>query len=168
MTGRIGSSLLAATALVALCSILVHPFGAVKAQRPDKPLLLDATFDSQVIRILERSCQNCHSERTVWPWYSYVAPISWLIENDVRRARSHMNLSHWNGYPPERQHEILFDLSRSVRNRVMPLPRYLLLQPEAKLSDAEVDYLYRWAKSEQKRLETAAASANPAITEGNR
>jgi hypothetical protein len=75
-----------------------------------------------------------------------------------------MNLSHWNGYPPERQHKILFEISRSVRNRVMPLPRYLLLHPEAKLSDAEVDYLYRWAKSEQKRLETAAASANPSIT----
>jgi Haem-binding domain len=130
---RIGSSLLSGTALVALCSILVHPFGAMKAQRPDKPLLLDATFDPQVIKILERSCQNCHSERTVWPWYSYVAPISWMIENDVRRGRSHMNLSHWNGYPPERQQEIPSEMSNSVRNRVMPLPGYLLLHPEAKL-----------------------------------
>jgi hypothetical protein len=163
----IGSSLLSGTALLALCSILVHPFGAVKAQRTDKPLLLDATFDPEVVKILERSCQNCHSERTVWPLYSYVAPLSWMIENDVQRGRSHMNLSHWNGYPPERQHKILFEISRSVRNRVMPLARYLLLHPEAKLSDAEVDYLYRWAKSEQKRLETAAASANPSITGGS-
>jgi hypothetical protein len=158
------SILLSGTALVAVCSILVHPFGAMKAQTSDKPLLLDATFDPQVVRILERSCQNCHSERTVWPFYSYVAPMSWMIENDVRRGRSHMNLSRWNGYPPERHKEILFRISSLVRDRVMPLPRYLLLHPEAKLSDAEVSYLYEWARSERKRLMVSDAAANAAIS----
>ena len=151
-------------ALVTVPSAFVHPFGAMKAQRSDRPLLLDASFDPQVVKILERSCQNCHSERTVWPWYSYVAPMSWMIESDVAQGRGHMNLSRWNGYPPGRQQEILSEMSSLVRNRAMPLPRYLLLHPEAPLSDAEVDYLYQWAKSERKRLKTASASANPAVT----
>jgi len=155
-------------ALVAVPSAFIHPFGAMKAQRSDRPLLLDASFDPQVVRILERSCQNCHSERTVWPWYSYVAPISWMIESDVARARGHMNLSRWNGYPPERQQEILSDMSSRVRNRVMPLPRYLLLHPEARLSDAEVDYLYHWAKTERKRLLTDTVAANPAISHSSK
>ena len=54
-------------------------------------------------------------------------------------------------------------MSRLVRNREMPLPRYLLLHPEARLSDLDVDYLYQWAKRERKRLKTDSASANPAL-----
>ena len=155
-------------ALVAVPSAFIHPFGAMKAQRSDRPLLLDASFDPEVVRILERSCEDCHSEKTAWPPYSYVPPMSWMIESDVARARGHMNLSRWNGYPPERQQEILSQMSSLVRNRVMPLPRYLLLHPEARLSDAEVDYLYQWAKSERKRLETDTAAANAAISHGGR
>ena len=151
-------------ALIAVLSAFVHPFASTKAQRSDRPLLLDATFDPQVVRILERSCQNCHSEKTAWPWYSYVAPVSWMIESDVARARGHMNLSRWNGYPPGRQQEILSEMSSLVGNRVMPPPRYLLLHPEARLSDGEVDYLYQWVKSERKRLKTDTASASAAIS----
>jgi Haem-binding domain len=149
-----------AVALLAVCSVLIHPSGAMKAQRSDKPLLLDASFDPQVVRIIERSCQNCHSERTEWPLYSYVVPMSWMIENDVKRGRSHMNFSRWNGYPPEKQQEILSEMSRLVRNRVMPLPRYLLLHPEARLSDVEVEFLYQWAGSERKRLKAGAAATS--------
>jgi len=157
---RLGSFLLSGLALLAICSFFVHPFGAIKAQRSDKPLLLDATFDPQVVRTLEKSCQNCHSEKTEWPWYSYVAPMSWMIENDVQRARNHMNLSRWNGYNPEQQQEILSRMSVLVRNRAMPLPRYLLLHPESKLADAEIAYLYQWARTERKRLKAATAEAD--------
>ena len=158
MKGRFSSIWLSGVAWVAVCSVLVHPFGAPKAQTSDKPFLLDATFDPRVVKILERSCQDCHSERTVWPLYSYVAPMSWMIENDVQRGRSHMNLSRWNGYPRERQQEILSNMSTLVRNRVMPLPRYLLLHPEAQLSEAEVTYLSQWAHNEPERL---IGSADP-------
>ena len=72
MKKRLGSFLLSGLALLAISSFFVHPFGAIKAQRSDKPLLLDSTFDPQVVRTLEKSCRNCHSEKTEWPWYSYV------------------------------------------------------------------------------------------------
>ncbi len=161
MKKRINSVVFAGVAVLAVCSIAVHPYGAAKAQRSDKPLLLDGSFDPQVVKTIERSCQNCHSESTQWPWYSYVAPMSWMIENDVQRARSHMNLSHWNGYNPEQQQELLLRMSTLVRNRAMPLPRYLVLHPEAKLSDAEVAYLYQWARTERKRLKAAGAETSP-------
>jgi hypothetical protein len=161
-----GSILFSAGAL-AIFSVLVHPFGPVKAQMSDKPLLLDASFDSQVVRILERSCQNCHSEKTVWPWYSYVSPMSWMIESDVQRGRSHMNLSRWNGYSSGKQQEILSEMSSLIRNRVMPLPRYLLLHPEAKLSDAEVAYLYQWARRERERLKGIRAGEGATVSAGS-
>jgi Haem-binding domain len=116
---RLASILLSGIALLTVCSVVVHPFGAIKAQRSDKPLLLDSTFSPQVVTIIERSCQNCHSEKTEWPWYSYVAPMSWMIENDVHRGRSHMNLSRWNGYNPQEQQEMLLKMSTLVRNRAM-------------------------------------------------
>src|SRR5689334_4306754 len=82
-----------AIGLLALASVFVHPYGSVKSQRSDAPLLTGAEAKLEITQIFERSCQNCHSERTEWPWYSYVAPLSWMIEKDVSMGRSHMNLS---------------------------------------------------------------------------
>jgi Haem-binding domain len=148
--------LIAGTGLVGLASVLVHPFGAVKARASNTPLLAGAPVEPSVVRIMERSCQNCHSERTDWPWYSYVAPMSWLIENDVQQARSHMNLSRWDEYGLEKQQAILTELSAMVRSRQMPLPRYVQLHPSAKLSDAEIDQIYQWARVERRRLKSIA------------
>jgi hypothetical protein len=110
----------------------------------------------EVVGILQRSCQNCHSERTEWPWYSYVAPMSWMIENDVHRARSHMNLSHWDAYPRDRQIELLTKMGVEVRNHRMPLPKYLQLHPQARLSSGDIQQLYNWARLERQRLRSAA------------
>jgi len=148
--------LISLTGFLALASVFVHPFGAVKARTSTTPLLAGTTVDPTVVRIMERSCQSCHSERTDWPWYSYVAPMSWLVENDVRNGRSHMNLSHWDEYTLEKQQEILTELSAVVRSRRMPLPRYLQLHPGAKLSDAEIDQIYQWARGERRRLKSIA------------
>jgi hypothetical protein len=148
--------LIVGAGLVVLASVCVHPFGVVKARTSNTPLLAGTPVDPSVARIMERSCQSCHSERTDWPWYSYVAPISWLIENDVRNGRSHMNLSHWDEYTLDKRQEILTELSAMVRSRQMPLPRYLQLHPSAKLSDAEIDQIYRWARVERRRLKSIA------------
>ena len=150
--------LIIGASLLGLASLLAHPFGEAKIPASSKPLLAGAPLDPAVMQIVERSCQSCHSEKTDWPWYSYVAPMSWLIEKDVNQARSHMNLSHWDEYSIEKQQEILAELSAVVRNRQMPLPRYTMLHPEAKLSDPEIDRIYRWARAERVRLKSITGS----------
>jgi hypothetical protein len=145
-------SILAATAAVGVGLSLIHPTGAVKKQASTEPLLVGANVDSGVLRVLERSCQDCHSERTHWPWYSYVAPIEWFIEADVNEGRQHMNLSRWRSYSTEQQIEILTRIGAKVRSEQMPLPRYLQLHPEARLSEADIDRLYTWAHAERTRL----------------
>jgi hypothetical protein len=149
--------LVGGASLLGIASLLAHPFGTVKKPASSKPLLAGARVDPGVMQIVERSCQGCHSEKTEWPWYSYVAPMSWLIEKDVREARSHMNLSHWDEYNTEKQQEILAELSAVVRNKQMPLPRYISLHPEAALSDSEIDQIYRWARAERKRLKSTSS-----------
>ena len=150
--------LIIGVSLLGLASLFAHPFGAAKIPASSKPLLAGAPVDPAVMQIVERSCQSCHSEKTDWPWYSYVAPMSWLIEKDVNQARSHMNLSHWDEYTIEKQQEILAELSSVVRNKQMPLPRYTMLHPEAKLSDSEIDQIYRWARGERTRLKSMTGS----------
>jgi hypothetical protein len=154
----------ACAVVLAAGSIFVHPFGAVKANSSG-PLLAGANVDPAVVHILEKSCQNCHSERTEWPWYSYVAPMSWLIENDVHEGRGHMNLSRWQEYDTQKQHDLLTEMAAVVRNRKMPLPRYTLLHPGAKPSPAEFDRIYQWARTERRRLTASApARVTPANT----
>ena len=145
-------------ALLAIASVAIHPYGQVKGTRSSAPLFSDAESDSGVNRIFERSCQNCHSERTEWPWYSYIAPLSWMIENDVHSGRSHMNLSHWDAYTEERQVELLTKMGVEVRNRRMPLPKYLQLHPQARLSNDDVASINAWVQSERRRVRASIQS----------
>jgi len=136
----------------------VHPFGNARVANPSKELLKSARVEPPVFELMQRSCQNCHSEQTAWPLYSRVAPISWLIEKDVEQGRSQWNMSEWDRYSIDEREDILSRIGSMVRNRKMPLPKYLLLHPEAKLSDADVETLYQWSRRERKRLKADANS----------
>ena len=144
---------------VAATSLLVvsasYPAGPVKEKRSSLSLFAGTEEPPEIARLVERACQNCHSERTEWPWYSYVAPMSWMIEKDVSNARTHMNLSRWQDYTVEQQIDLLTRLAVEVRNRKMPLPRYLKMHSEARLSAEDVQQFYSWAHSERKRLKAA-------------
>ena len=140
--------LLLLAASLALAAPLLHPFGAVRARKTAAPL----PGDDRVRPILERSCANCHSQNTVWPAYSYLPVVSWALEKDVAEARSHMNLSNWDQYSAEQKRDLLARIGAEVRRREMPLPRYLLLHHEARLSAADIDAIYQWTKAERRNL----------------
>ena len=139
----------------------IHPFGNAKVADPSKPLMASAQLEHPVLEVMQRACQNCHSEQTVWPLYSHVAPISWLIEKDVQDGRRHWNMSKWEQYSIDERQDILSRMGPMVRNKKMPLPQYLLLHPEAKLTDADQELLYQWSRRERKRLKSEATSAAP-------
>jgi hypothetical protein len=138
MRTRLPAVLIVGAGLMAATCSFVHPFGMVKAQGFDKPLCAGAQIDLEVLQIFERSCQNRHSERTEWPWYSYIVPIGWFIENDVQQGREHMDFSRWEEYDRGNQRDILTRMSAVLRSRQMPLPRYLILHPSSKLSETEI------------------------------
>jgi cytochrome c len=149
---KISHKFLAGFAVFEFACALIHPFGRVKTQSSPAPLFANTDALDPVVRIVNRSCRNCHSEQTHWPWYSYIAPMSWMIEKDVHDARLHMNLSRWQEYPADKQVEILARLGSEVRNHRMPLPRYQSLHPEAALSDADIRQLYDWTRKQRRRL----------------
>lgn len=82
-----------------------------------------------------RACFDCHSNETVWPWYSNIAPLSWAVQRDVDEGRDELNFSEWH-LAQEGD-----EAAETVRDRSMPPRQYLLVHPEARLSDAELDAL---------------------------
>lgn len=115
-------------------------------------LLTGAQIPTQLLSSVQRACQNCHSENTVWPWYSGIPPLSWQIHNDVAQARRFMDLSKWNAYGEGEKRGFLVSMAAALKTHAMPPARYLWVHPEAKLSDAELDALENWALAEQQRI----------------
>jgi hypothetical protein len=110
---------------------------------PVRGMLTSAPAD--VSSLLHRACYNCHSHETIWPWYSYVAPASWLVAQDVHDGRRHLNFSTWSEYGPKDRLKKLTGISTFVQEKDMPPWFYLPLHAEARLSADDIAKLSEWA-----------------------
>jgi hypothetical protein len=146
---------LVALATVAASSVIDLPRepGNVNA-----PLLAGETVPADVRSTIDRACRDCHSEATRYPWYSYVAPVSWLIKRDVRHGREHLNFSKWSEYSVIRRQRCLSEIANQVQDGGMPLAIYTIMHRDAKLSKAEVDALFEWSQAARMRLITQNTS----------
>ncbi len=109
------------------------------------PVTGEISAPPEVMSILKRSCYDCHSNQTVWPWYSRVAPMSWLVYRDVVEGREHLNFSEWTKLPAEKQAKKTRGSAKLAQKGAMPLWFYLPLHQEARLSDADKHTLNTWA-----------------------
>lgn len=122
---------------------LVILFGLIQLlpiakDHPDPPVLQEPHWDSAQTRALaKRACFDCHSNETIWPWYSNIAPISWLMEEDVLEARATINFSEWTPIPNLQPGEIGAILDEGE----MPPGTYLLVHPAARLNMDEIQKL---------------------------
>jgi len=109
--------------------------------------------------ILDRSCVDCHSNQTQWPWYSNISPISWWLTDHVKDARRELSISDFGTYPPARAAHKMEELCEKVEKGEMPLPSYLWIHWDAKLSEADKQTLCTWAKGEQARILAASPAS---------
>ena len=131
----------------------IHPWGNPRVNRlPGAPLLDGANTADSVRAVLEAKCGDCHSEKTRYPVYSYLAPVSWMIEHDVQDGRSHLNMSRWQSYGDDNRINVLTRIASAVHAEQMPPETYVWLHPGARLSSDEAQLIYNWAKSERKRI----------------
>lgn len=121
----------------------IDPAQTIEAHTQMKP---------QVAAILDRSCNDCHSNKTKWPWYSNVAPVSWLVIGHVDDARKDLNFSEWSKRAPDRQAKKLQQMCDEVTDGAMPLSSYTPLHAGSKLSADDVKTLCDWANGERQRL----------------
>jgi mono/diheme cytochrome c family protein len=110
--------------------IQVIPIGP---QRTNPPIVKEPKWDSPQTRALaKRACFDCHSNEIKWPWYSRIAPVSWLLAKDVLEGRATFNFSDWNAGDMNST-----VMTEQINSGKMPLPQYLWMHPPARLTDAE-------------------------------
>ena len=120
--------------LIAAVLIQLIPYGR---NHTNPPAAKEPAWNSSATRaLIRRACFDCHSNQTIWPWYSYVAPVSWLVQNDVDGGRRHLNFTEWDR--PQRHAE---DVAAQVKQGDMPLWFYVPLHPDARLTGAEREAL---------------------------
>jgi hypothetical protein len=138
--------------LLVVVLVVLQFFGPDTANPPEDPAATFAAVakpPAGVLNVIDRGCRDCHTNRTSWPWYSRIAPASFLIARDVTKGRAHLNFSEWRGMSPEitalRMSEACIEVTRGD----MPLPYYLPVHPEAKLSAEDVKAICSWPEGQK-------------------
>jgi hypothetical protein len=145
-----------------LMVVLVVGIQAIRPARTNPPVDESQTINAktqitpEVASIFDRSCRDCHSNKTVWPWYTNVAPVSWWLSNHVSDGRRSMNMSEWSKLPNDRQERKLRQICDEVQDGNMPLSSYTPMHPAAKLSDQDKKTLCDWTEKERQRLSSSA------------
>ncbi len=120
--------------------LLVIAFVAVQFYRPSKinpPIVAAETLEAttevpeNVRAILNRSCNDCHSNETVYPWYSNISPFSWLLVDHIEEGRSELNISVWNTYSAKKKRHKLDEVCEQVTSDAMPHYQYLWIHRDA-------------------------------------
>jgi hypothetical protein len=118
---------------------------AIPVETGNPPVTADIPAPPEVKAILRRACYDCHSNETRWPWYSRVAPVSWLVAWDVREGRAELNFSTWNEYGTRDRVGKLKESWEEVDEGEMPPWFYLPVHRDARLSPADRTMLRAWA-----------------------
>ena len=113
---------------------------------------------AEIAARLRASCYDCHSDETRWPWYSHVAPVSWLVASDVKAGRERLNFSEWPHDLPQRAAKRLSRISEELDYHDMPPGKYTLMHPEARLTTDQRRALIAWADAEAARLKAASTN----------
>ncbi len=119
----------------------------IPLNQTNPPIIQDASTPSDIKTILKTSCYDCHSNETEWPWYSRIAPGSFLITRDVIEGRKHLNFSEFSEMDVFDSTDIADEMIEVLEEGEMPILPYLLLHPNASLSDSQTKALMDWAKT---------------------
>jgi hypothetical protein len=127
--------------------------------RTNPPVVSDLPVTNappEIVALLHAACYDCHSYETKWPWYSHVAPVSWLVVGDVNNGRHNMNFSDWPAGDPKRTAKRLEDMSEKIGYGEMPPKKYTMIHADARLTDGQRKELTDWLDSEAARLKSLA------------
>lgn len=148
-------------AIVVVLAFLIAQF--FRPNRINPPVVEADTLEAStqvpenVEAILVRSCADCHSNTTIYPWYSNISPVSFFLVDHVEHGRSHLNFSVWNNYDKSKKLKKLDEIREQIDLAAMPLPSYLWLHRDAVLSGADAKVLKDWTLQVTADLEAAGS-----------
>ncbi len=137
---------------------------AIQFYRPDlanPPIIQAETLEAtaaipeNVAQILTRSCTDCHSNKTAYPWYSNVSPFSWLLADHIAEGRRELNYSIWNTYTAKKKRHKFDETCEQITSGEMPHSQYLWMHADAQLSEADKKILCEWAEAEKAKIPEA-------------
>ena len=131
--------------------VLIQFFQPEKNMRPVDPaqdLLMVAEVPEHLAELIKNSCYDCHSNQTVYPWYSIISPVSWYLQKHVIKGKEDLNASEYGSLDKADKIELLVDLCEVVEAGTMPLISFTLIHKEAKLSQEDIDALCTWSEEE--------------------
>ena len=108
-------------------------------------LIATANVPADIAQKLKTSCYDCHSNETSYPWYSYVAPVSFLVSHDTREGRRKLNFSIWNSLSKVKKAKYLDNINDEVSEGEMPMEIYTYLHSGSKLSEKDREAIAAWA-----------------------
>jgi len=111
-----------------------------------------ASVPAETEALLRTACYDCHSQEAKFPWYSHVAPVSWLVARDINIGRENLDFSHWGKLSKRERLAALGEISDEIENGNMPMPIYITMHPEADLSDQQRASLIQWAEDAAEEL----------------
>lgn len=119
----------------------------VEVERANPPVTAGLNAPTEVKYIFKTSCYDCHSNETVWPWYSKIAPISWLIVKDVKDGRMHLNFSEWEKLYSDKRTKLKKEIWDEINKDEMPTDIYTIMHPSAKLELMQKNVIKKWTMS---------------------
>jgi hypothetical protein len=141
--------------------VLLVIFILIQIIRPEKNISSTASpndiaahhnVPADVLNILKRSCYDCHSNNTIYPWYNNIQPVAWWMADHVKGGKRELNFSEFAAYSAREQHHRLRALIGQVKKDEMPMDSYLWIHKYAKLNDAQKNAVIAWADSLQKSI----------------
>ena len=130
--------------------IIIQFFPIDKTNPPADPAKDFITLESppeNVKAMLKASCYDCHSNHSVYPWYTNIAPVSWWIKGHINNGRKHLNFSAWGDYKQKRKDHKYEEIVEFVEEKRMPILSYTWGHPEARMSEEDREVMVSWAKS---------------------
>jgi hypothetical protein len=125
----------------------------IRVERVNPPVQSDFEAKLEIKTLIRGACYNCHSNQTVWPWYSYVAPASWFVAHDVREGRENLNFSEWGALNAKSQGRTLAKIAHKVIEGEMPPWHYTVVHRQGSLTMTNRAQIWAWTLTESEEVE---------------
>lgn len=111
------------------------------------------TVPDSIMGVLQKSCYDCHSDHTVYPWYDQITPVNWWVDQHIKDGKRELNFTTFGEYPVKKMVRKIEEIGETIEKEEMPLPSYLWMHGDAKLSSSERTAIINWVRVSQKALQ---------------
>lgn len=123
-----------------------------KIQNPKNDIIFTVQIPELVKKKMVNACYDCHSEKTNYPFYNRIAPVSWLLAHDIKEGKAHMNFSEWANYDKKKQIKLLGDICDEITNGEMPLKAYVFMHSRAVINKGELKDICDWTEAASEQI----------------